>query len=195
MHKTGLVMPSVKKISLKLETNSALTRLSILADKLKQEVSSQSSLFTPDERSVLLRDNNLALNWLTSQEINTVTLCTDQDTSYKVLIHRIRFSLFPAYRIPTKLPAYLLVEPTSVCNLRCPMCFQTDKSFTTSGYMGKMSLELFKNITTEADMVGIGALTLASRGEPLLHPDIIDMLEHVKDKFIEKKINTNATRR
>ncbi|GFI18661.1 hypothetical protein IMSAGC009_03837 [Lachnospiraceae bacterium] len=57
-----------------------------------------------------------------------------------------------------------------------------------------MPLELFKNLTTEADSVGIGALTLASRGEPLLHPDIIEMLDHVKDMFIEKKINTNATR-
>ena len=54
--------------------------------------------------------------------------------------------------------------------------------------MGKMPLELFKNLTTEADSVGIGALTLASRGEPLLHPDIIEMLDHVKDKFIEKRL-------
>ena len=74
-------MPSVKKISLKLEKNSALTRLSGLARKLEDEVTSQSSSFTQDEKSVLLRDNNLALNWLTPQEINSVTLCTDEDRS------------------------------------------------------------------------------------------------------------------
>ena len=25
---------------------------------------------------------------------------------------------------------YLLIEPVSTCNLRCPFCFQTDKTFT-----------------------------------------------------------------
>ena len=31
--------------------------------------------------------------------------------------------------ISTKFPLYLLIEPTSICNLRCVMCFQADKSF------------------------------------------------------------------
>ena len=34
--------------------------------------------------------------------------------------------------------SYLLVEPVSTCNLRCPFCFQSDKSFTKKPYMGVM---------------------------------------------------------
>lgn len=42
---------------------------------------------------------------------------------------------------------------------------------------------------------GIGAITLASRGEPTLHPQLLEMISYVSgDKFLEKKLNTNATR-
>ena len=51
------------------------------------------------------------------------------------------------------------------------MCFQTDKSFTTNEYMGTMDLDLFKKVVDMSCDEGIGAITLASRGEPTLHPN------------------------
>ena len=35
--------------------------------------------------------------------------------------------------------------------------------------MGVMDFELYKKIIDEADELGVGAVTIASRGEPTLH--------------------------
>mgnify|MGYP001389941950 CR=1 FL=1 len=44
-------------------------------------------------------------------------------------------------------PLYLLIEPTSICNLRCIMCFQIDKTFGgEKSFMGRMGLDLFKTV-------------------------------------------------
>lgn len=111
------------------------------------------------------------------------------------LIFRYKFKNYPKQRIVTDFPIYLLIEPISACNLRCIMCFQIDETFNKSQeFMGKMDLELFYKIIDQAYEGGTKALTLASRGEPTLHPQLGDMLDYCKDKFFELKINTNATR-
>ena len=67
------------------------------------------------------------------------------------LIFRYMMQYFPKKRIVYDFPLYLLIEPVSACNLRCIMCFQIDKSFTSnSSFMGMMDLQLFKNIIDEA---------------------------------------------
>lgn len=111
------------------------------------------------------------------------------------LIFRYKFKNYPKLRIVTDFPIYLLVEPISSCNLRCVMCFQIDETFNKSQeFMGKMDLELFYKIIDQAHANGTQAITLASRGEPTLHPQLDDMLDYCKGKFFEIKINTNATR-
>lgn len=94
-----------------------------------------------------------------------------------------------------EVPPYLLLEPASACNLRCPMCFQIDKTFTRKPYMGIMDWDFFCRIVDEANEIGIGAVTLGSRGEPTLHPRYADMIEYVskKENIFEVKTNTNAT--
>jgi len=74
------------------------------------------------------------------------------------------------------------------------MCFQADSTFTTKTYMGMMDIELFKSAITEAKDIGVQAITLASRGEPTLHPKLIEMLNFMKGKFLDIKINTNGTK-
>jgi MoaA/NifB/PqqE/SkfB family radical SAM enzyme len=57
-----------------------------------------------------------------------------------------------------------------------------------------MDIELFKRVIDECEENGTGAITLASRGEPTLHPKFCEMLEYASGKFFEIKINTNGTR-
>ena len=57
-----------------------------------------------------------------------------------------------------------------------------------------MNLDLFKKIIDQAFEGGTKAITLASRGEPTLHPHLGEMLEYCTGKFFELKLNTNATR-
>jgi len=113
----------------------------------------------------------------------------------KYLTFRFKFYLASSQRVVFDAPPYLLIEPVSACNLRCPMCFQIDKTFTRKPFMGTMKWALFKRLIDEADKLNIGAITLASRGEPMMHPKFCEMLSYIQSKknIFELKINTNAT--
>jgi len=58
--------------------------------------------------------------------------------------------------------------------------------------MGRMDLGLFKETIDELEG-NVEAITLASRGEPLLHENIGEMLEYMNGKFLAVKINSNAS--
>ena len=123
-------------------------------------------------------------------EIETVA---DSDLP-RYLVHRYRYEIFPQKKIVDNFPPYLQIEPTSICNYRCVFCFETDKTFTNkkNGYMGQMTYDLFKNVIDKAEG-NIEFISLASRGEPLACPDIVKMLDYTRGKFLNLKLNTNAS--
>ena len=112
----------------------------------------------------------------------------------RYLVHRYRYEIYPQLRIFDDFPPYLQIEPTSICNYRCVFCYQTDNKFNkrSSGHMGHMKLATFKLLIDQAEG-NIEFISLASRGEPLLCPDIKEMLAYTRDKFFNLKINTNAS--
>ena len=113
----------------------------------------------------------------------------------RYIIFRYKFYVAGKKKINLGYPPYVLIEPVSTCNLRCPFCFQMDKSFTKKPYMGVIDFEFFKKVVDQADELETGAITLASRGEPTMHKKFIQMLEYMnkKENIFEIKINTNAT--
>jgi len=117
------------------------------------------------------------------------------DVWTKYLIHRKKFNYYENNQTLPDFPIYLIIEPVSACNLRCPFCHQVDDNFTNNKkMMGSMDFSLFKKIIDEASDSGTNAITLTCRGEPTLHPQIGEMLEYCSGKFLELKMNTNATR-
>lgn len=131
---------------------------------------------------------------LSQQEINFIKN-NDKKIWVDYLIYRYKFNNYGKLKKILQFPLYLLVEPTSICNLKCSMCFQKDKSFSgTKKFMGKIDFQLFTKVIDEAVAGGTKAITLASRGEPTLHPLFGEMLEYCTGKFYELKINTNAIR-
>ena len=58
--------------------------------------------------------------------------------------------------------------------------------------MGRMRLETFKYVIDQA-RDKIEFISLASRGDPLVSPNIVKMLEYTNNKFLNLKINTNAS--
>ena len=58
--------------------------------------------------------------------------------------------------------------------------------------MGTMQLKTFKKIIDEIEGK-VQFVTLASRGEPLVSKDINEMLKYTAGKFLNLKINTNAS--
>ena len=55
-----------------------------------------------------------------------------------------------------------------------------------------MNLDVFKNAIDELEG-NVESVTLASRGEPTLNPQISEMLDYMRGKFLASKINTNAS--
>jgi len=113
----------------------------------------------------------------------------------RYLYYRYRYEVYPRRKIIDEFPPCLQIEPTSICNYRCVFCYQTDRAWTDprNGHMGVMSLELFQRIIDQAEG-HCEAVTLASRGEPLLCKEIEAMLSYARGKFLAMKLNTNASR-
>ena len=112
----------------------------------------------------------------------------------KYLVHRYRYEMFPQLYELDNYPPHLQIEPTSFCNYRCVFCYQTDRKLTTknNGHMGHMTIDTFKNIVDQT-VGNVEFISLASRGEPLLCPDIEEMLAYTRGKYLNLKFNTNAS--
>lgn len=85
-------------------------------------------------------------------------------------------------------PKRIEIEFTNYCNSRCVYC---PRRFGV-GEEGFMALRLYKKIIEEAERHPDVVLQLHRRGESLLHPDFIEMLEYINGKFKEVQLATNA---
>ena len=165
-----------------------------LIDVLKNSLNTISNTEKKILSNIIHDFQNDDFSLLSNQEIEFLNLHS-QKIWANYLIFRNQFLYNPKNHIVSDFPLYLLIEPVSACNLRCVMCFQIDETFSgDKNFMGKMDLELFKKIVDEAHKNGTKAITLASRGEPTLHPNLDEMLDYCSGKFLELKLNTNATR-
>jgi len=114
------------------------------------------------------------------------------------MIDRIRYyrrlaSIYRSYkmrrtRLPYR-PVRLWIEPTSICNLRCVMCPNKDLE---KAQKGLMDLALFKKIIDEAAVFAFD-VNLHHRGESLLHPDFITMVEYAHAAGLVTRFHTNGT--
>lgn len=130
---------------------------------------------------------------LTLQEINEF-FNIEEENILKYVVYRYKYNQFPKLKILDTYPPNIQIEPTSICNLRCIMCYQSDKSFSSKskGFMGYMKFDLLKKVIDE--IAGeIHSVTFASRGEPTLHPELDKFLRYCEGKFLGLKLNTNAT--
>ena len=112
----------------------------------------------------------------------------------KYLFHRYRYEVYPKLNKLDEYPPYLQIEPSSICNYRCVFCYQVNQSFSEkkSTHMGTMLLEQYKHIVDEAES-NIEFLSLSSRGEPLICKEFGKMMEYSVGKFLNLKVNTNAS--
>lgn len=130
--------------------------------------------------------------WLRPHIVAELHRVTDEELP-RYLFYRFRYDVFPAMKELDAFPPCVQIEPTSVCNYRCVFCYQTDGKLQDrkAGHKGHMKLDLFKRVVDQIKGQ-VEAVTLASRGEPLLCKDIVGMLEYIAGKFLGLKVNTNA---
>ena len=154
----------------------------------------KKEIFNQISTDLFNSDNKKKIKFSLSQNVIKEIQTQNDQQIINYLIHRYRYEMYPQLKVKDKHPPYLQIEPTSVCNYRCVFCYQTDNKFNkrSQGYMGHMSFETFKEVVDKAEG-NIEFISLASRGEPLLCPDIKKMLLYTKGKFLNLKINTNAS--
>lgn len=118
----------------------------------------------------------------------------DYNKLLRYFIYRYKYKTYPLKKIVSDYPPCVQIEPSSICNFRCIMCYQKDRSFSDkkNNFMGFMDYDLFKKIIDEIEGK-VEAITFASRGEPTLNKKFIQFLEYCKNKFVAIKINTNLS--
>lgn len=129
-------------------------------------------------------------------ELETALAFEEDEAKLAYLIYRYMFSAYPTQKIVSDFPLIIAVEPMSLCNLRCTMCFQADETYFNrqNPLMGKMDIGLYRELIDEMAANQPCGLVLASRGEPMLHPQFTEMVRYATDQgIIDIKINTNAT--
>ncbi len=193
---------NAKNSKLLLETKSTDE---IISDSINKNFNLKKKNLSLKDKELILkviesykkRINNQSLNEdefvLTKHEINEF-FSLENKNILKYIVYRYKYNIYPRLKILEEYPPNIQIEPTSMCNLRCIMCYQSDKSFSSksAGFMGHMKLDLFKKVVDEIEGK-IEGVTFASRGAPTLHTQFDEFLKYCEGKFLGLKLNTNAT--
>lgn len=99
------------------------------------------------------------------------------------IINRVQFYYLSKLHIRTKFPPHLDIEPTMQCNMKCPMCFQQHMHIPKEFCL---DFRLYKKIVDECAHNNLYSIRLCHRGEPLLHPQIVEMVKYAKQKGIKE---------
>lgn len=80
-------------------------------------------------------------------------------------------------------PESLVIEPTNSCNLRCRMCSEWGEGVTRKREVGFIPRDIWMGALDEIGAWPVRAnIHLTGSGEPLLHPEFLDILRYAKDK-------------
>jgi MoaA/NifB/PqqE/SkfB family radical SAM enzyme len=110
-------------------------------------------------------------------------------------------------------PALIQFEVTNNCNHNCVFCYhhsplllsENDPYWNTHKFdkelvkrtpewrSKKLSPELMKSYVDSCKEMGTTYVQLAGGGEPMTHPNIMEMIEYIKDREMTLQIFTNAT--
>lgn len=85
----------------------------------------------------------------------------------------------------SKWPLLVDIETSSVCNLQCPMCYTIAEEFKEKVHAKLMDDKLYYKIIDE---IGgkVPAIRLSLRGEPTLHPHLLEYIRYAKENGIKE---------
>jgi MoaA/NifB/PqqE/SkfB family radical SAM enzyme len=86
-------------------------------------------------------------------------------------------------------PELFIVDTTDICNLKCKMCHQNSSDFIIRDEP-HISLELIKKLTEVAK--NSKTIYLIGQGEPLMHPDIYEIIKTFKDNCPQSLVATTS---
>jgi len=110
--------------------------------------------------------------------------------SLQLLLNRLKifFSYLTKRNQVPSIPIEIMVEVTNYCNIRCSMCSNP----IIKRKKGYMSWDILKKLVDEikgkAELIYLYGL-----GEPLLHPQIIEMIQYCKNNNLRVGLSINVT--
>jgi len=113
---------------------------------------------------------------------------------FEYLRYRHHWHKYPHELKVREFPIHLGLESSSVCDLRCKMCFQSDPTFRKRREeFGLMDYGLYTRIIDEGIDNGLCSIKLSIRGEPILNPRLPEMITYARKKgLLDVMFNTNA---
>jgi len=112
---------------------------------------------------------------------------------FRDMVGRARYDQAFRERTLFPYPPAIQIELSKACNLSCPFCYQANPAFKKSIRPKEafIDIEFYKKLI-DAAKGKVPYIILASRGEPLMHPQFGELLKYLHDGFLDVKLNTNA---
>jgi SynChlorMet cassette radical SAM/SPASM protein ScmF len=82
---------------------------------------------------------------------------------------------------------------TQDCNLRCRHCWIVPKAAGDNQARRALPLDFFRSIIDQAKSLGLSGVKLTG-GEPLIHPQIYDILNCIRENDLSLSVETNGVR-
>jgi len=93
-------------------------------------------------------------------------------------------------------PIYVRIKPTNKCNHRCYYCSYVPGNdcpvSETINFTDEIPKEKMFEILEDFKEIGVKAITFSGGGEPLIHPNIVDIMKKTLESGIDLSIITNG---
>lgn len=144
-----------------------------------------------DKISKLLKDSQFDLN--EKKELIEIFKRISYDESEEELLRLLGIVAGNAFIGP----AYFHLDISNSCNMNCSYCWfhsktAPDREYTNKWKKQKIKLSVFKKLVDDLHELKTELILFSGAGEPLTHPDIVEMVSYVKKKGMILQLFTNA---
>ena len=101
------------------------------------------------------------------------------------LVNRFQWYYYPKNTIVKKdFPLHVDIEASNTCQMNCPMCYTVSDYFKENIERKFIDWDLFVKVVDQCIEANVFSIRLSWRGEPLMHPRILDMIKYAKENGI-----------
>jgi len=136
-----------------------------------------------NNRDIPINKGNYSLDTVEREIIFEAYRAEGWEKEYKE--YRKNWEEYPKNQFVSDYPLLVDIELSSVCNLKCPMCYTITDDFKNKVNATLMDYKLFIKIIDEIKDK-VPAIRLSLRGEPMLHKQFIECISYAKNSGIKE---------